>query len=115
MTVFAAIAPEITGKLDAAVVAKYGVEDRYKIGPGRYLVHAPGQTSQQVSVALGASDGAVGHVLILRFTNYAGWYTRDIWEWISTRLDPPPAHTETPDIDGQSRSGEEAPKASPTA
>jgi hypothetical protein len=115
MTVFAAIAPEVTGKLDAVVVEKYGDGDRYKIGPGRYLVHAPGQTSQQVSVALGAADGGIGHVLILRVTNYAGWHSRDIWEWISTRLEPSHAHVEPPDTDGQRHAGDEKPKASPAA
>jgi hypothetical protein len=101
MTVFAAIAPEVDGKLDAAIVEKYGDGDRYKIGPGRYLVHAPGQTSRQVSVTLGAAAGSIGHVLILQVTNYAGWHSRDIWEWISTRLKLPPAPPESPDTGRQ--------------
>jgi hypothetical protein len=97
MTVFAAIAPEVDGKLDAAVIKKYGDRDRYKIGPGRYLVHAPGQTSRQVSVTLGAAAGDIGHVLILRVANYAGWHTRDIWDWISSRSELPSASPEPPD------------------
>jgi hypothetical protein len=64
-----------------------------------YLEHAPGQTSRQVSVTLGAAAGDIGHMLILRVTDYAGWHSRDIWQWISARLELPSASPEPPDTD----------------
>jgi hypothetical protein len=97
MNVFAAIAPEEDPRLKSAVTAKYGDGSHYVIAPGQFLVFAPGLTSKQVSDSLGAADGGVGRLMVLRVTDYAGWHTRDMWEWINTRISAttPPAKPET--------------------
>jgi hypothetical protein len=89
MSVFAAIAPAADDRLKKAVEAKFGgAGNHYKVADGQYLVYAPNLTSHQVSVELGAPAGGVGYVMILRVTSYAGWHSRDMWEWISTHLEP---------------------------
>jgi hypothetical protein len=90
MSVFAAIAPTADARLEQAVLAKFGNENHYKVADGQFLVYAPNRTSQQVSTDLGAPGGGVGFVMVLRVTNYAGWHSRDMWEWISTRLESQP-------------------------
>ena len=91
MAVFAVIAPEFDTRLKEAVEAKFPGDSHYDIAPGQYLVATRSLTSQQVSKLLEAPGGGIGRVLILRVTNHAGWHARDIWEWISTHLNPPPA------------------------
>jgi hypothetical protein len=89
MTLFAAIAPQADERLDNAVKAHFGEEDRYLVAPGQYILFAPNLTSQQVSEKLGVPGGGIGRVLILRASNYTGWHARDMWEWMASRSAPP--------------------------
>jgi hypothetical protein len=95
MTVFAAIAPEFSQGLEDAVLAKFPDGNHYKVAPGQYLIFAPNVTTQQLSETIGATNGPLGRVMVLRVTNYAGWHARDMWEWISNHLTPPTALPET--------------------
>lgn len=95
MTVFAAISPSDNPKLAQAVAEKYGDGNHYALAPGQFLIFAPNITSNQLKGVLGIDKGDLGRVLILRVTNYSGWHSRDMWEWLSTHLAEPPA-TEAP-------------------
>jgi hypothetical protein len=96
MTVFAAIAPERNSKLEPAVTAKFEAGSYYKITPDQFLIYSPTLTTQQLSDTLGAKGGGVGLVLVVRFTGYAGWHSKDLWEWLESHTSPPPAPPEKP-------------------
>jgi hypothetical protein len=86
MTVFAAIAPTADPRLDAAIKDKFAAGNYYLLAPGQYLVYAPNFTTQKISDLLEAPLDKVGRVMILRVTDYAGWHSRDMWEWVSSHI-----------------------------
>jgi hypothetical protein len=101
MTVFAAVAPVEDARLEAAVKAKFEEGSYYKITPSQFLIYSPTLTTQQVSERLGAPNDGVGRVMIVPFTNYAGWHSREMWEWIASHIAPPTLLT-PPDAPGGS-------------
>jgi hypothetical protein len=87
MTVFAVIAPAHDSKLEDAVRGKFSEGDFYKIAPGQFFVYAPTLTTRQVSEKLSISSGILGgRAMVLRITTYAGWHSKDMWEWIAAKL-----------------------------
>lgn len=97
MAVFAVIAPELNPKLEEAIKREF-LEDRfYKIAPTQFLVSGDRLTTQQVSTKLGAPGGGIGRVMIVRFSSYAGWHSKDMWEWIGAQFTPPPLPTDAPE------------------
>ncbi len=89
MAVFAVIAPSLDPRLEESVKAKFPEGDFYKISPQQFMVFSPTSTTQQISETISAPGGNVGRVLIMRLTTYAGWHTKDLWEWIGTHMTPP--------------------------
>jgi hypothetical protein len=96
MAVFAVIAPELDPRLEPAIKEQFP-ERHYKIAPAQFLVADNRLTTQQVSTKLGASGGSVGRVMIVRFSSYAGWHSKDMWEWIAAQLQPSPPSLFEPD------------------
>jgi len=86
MTVFAVIAPEADQKLEKAIKDKFAEGDFYEMSPGQFLVYAPGLTTRQASEKMGVTGGVLGsRAMVLRVTTYAGWHSKDMWEWIAAK------------------------------
>jgi hypothetical protein len=87
MTVFAVIAPADDPKLEEAIKEKFAQGDFYKIAPGQFFVYAPTLTTQKTSERLGITGGVLGSfAIVLRLTTYAGWHSKDMWEWVAAKL-----------------------------
>jgi hypothetical protein len=82
MTVFAVIAPTLDVRLERAVSTRFSNGRYYKITPQQFLVDGGEFTTQQVADALSVPGGNVGTVMVLRVTNYTGWHSKDMWEWL---------------------------------
>jgi hypothetical protein len=85
MTIFAVITPPDNQKLaalEAAVNEKFSGRV-YKIATGQFAVSADNITTQQVGERLGVGTGDLGFVLILPISNYYGWHSRNLWEWLA--------------------------------
>jgi hypothetical protein len=86
MAVFAVIAPASDPKLEEAIKDKFAEGDFYKIAPGQFLVYSSTLTTRQASERLGISSGVLGsRAMVLRVTTYAGWHSKDMWEWIAAK------------------------------
>ena len=95
MAIFALIAPELDPRLAQAIEASFA-ESFYKITDSQFLVSAPKLTTSQVADKIGAGGGAVGRVLILRFTSYTGWHSKNLWEWVDAQSAPAPGQPSDP-------------------
>jgi hypothetical protein len=50
-----------------------------------FLVAPPAITTQEISSALGITDGTSGNGVIVRVENYYGRISTAIWEWLSAK------------------------------
>jgi hypothetical protein len=85
MNIFVLITPEFQ-EVDPIVEEKF--PDRWKFGPGQWLVAVPDSpTPQQVweELLLGGT-GRNPSGMALPLTSYYGYHPGKVWEWISTRL-----------------------------
>ena len=90
MPLFALISPEDNPALEKAVSERF--KDRYyKIAPGQFVVSEDNATTQSIFEGLGFRGGTLGLAIILPITNYAGWHSQNLWEWISAQSKRPPA------------------------
>lgn len=87
MAIFAVLSPEPNAKLETAVRDAFP-DSFYKITPAQFLVSAPKLTTNQVSEKLSVTGGGVGRALIIRFSSYTGWHSKDMWEWIGNQTSP---------------------------
>ena len=72
-------------RLHKAIQSKYPA-DHYRISPSTWLV-ASGSPVGDVAKALGISErGKIGGIL-LRISNYSGFASADIWDWLKTKAD----------------------------
>ena len=62
--------------LEAVYPSKY-----LKVGPGQWLVASQG-TANDVSNALGITDGKNGTGIVVSISGYFGRANTNIWEWI---------------------------------
>lgn len=86
MTIFAVIAAEQdVPALENEIRGTFAEGSYYKIAPGQYLVDAPAFTSQALSDTLKLPK--LGQrVLVMPVYGYAGWHSREMWEWLTTHL-----------------------------
>jgi hypothetical protein len=72
-------------QLHEAIQAKYPA-DNYRISSSTWIV-ATGSPIGNVAKALGISEkGEIGGIL-LRISNYSGFASADIWDWLRTKSD----------------------------
>jgi len=88
MLVFAIIAPAADTRLQAAVEREFP-ENYFQIAPGQYLVAVETGTTPEVTARINEPAGSSGRFIAVPRTNYGGWHTRDIWEWIASRQAAP--------------------------
>lgn len=74
--------------IEAALVQKKSVDalDFLKLPTSGYFVAHPG-TSQELSDAIGLTEGTTGVGIVVAVSSYYGRATNDIWEWVSSRWD----------------------------
>ena len=88
MTIYAAISDGENDPLGVAIAAQFP-DSWFKIAPGQFLISTPKLTTIQVSERLGVPGGSVGRVIILHVSNYTGWHSKDMWEWLTAQTKPP--------------------------
>lgn len=84
MTVYAIIAGRNPEALASLIESRFPNEN-YEAFPATWFVNAP-LTTKEVSAALRLPDGASGaQAVVLPVTNYAGWASKGLWEWLKSR------------------------------
>ena len=59
--------------------------DFYTVAPGRWMISAPGMTTNGISDALGITDGSRGTGIVFAFNSYFGRANPQVWEWINAK------------------------------
>lgn len=49
-----------------------------------FLVNFPG-TTQELSDAMGISDGGIGGAMVTHVSSFWGWGPNNVWEWMNSR------------------------------
>jgi len=90
--IFAASNPEAMKQKLAASQTKFPFLSKATSNDS-WLVIAPNVvTTQELSDALGITDGSVSGAVVVRVENYFGRASTDIWEWIGAKLGVPLGH-----------------------
>jgi hypothetical protein len=62
----------------------------FKVTESSWLLIAPNTvTTRELSDALGITDGSVSGGILVRVENYFGRANKEIWEWITAKIDVP--------------------------
>jgi hypothetical protein len=95
MTIFAVIAPGDSPELKASIAEQYS-DNYYEVAPGQFLISARKTTTAQVSEKIGLPKGQLGRAMVLHVTNWNGWHSKNVWEWLTAQnkadipeVDPP--------------------------
>jgi len=91
-TLFAVFAPTNAGALQAKFSASQTSFPFLSKSTSQdsWLVIAPNRvTTQELSDALGVTDGAVSGAIVVRVENYYGRASSDVWEWIVAKMGVP--------------------------
>jgi hypothetical protein len=93
MPLYALISPADNPALEKAVAEKF--KDRFfKIAPGQFVISTETTTTtQNVYEQMGIKGGGLGSVLVLPITNYSGWHSQNLWEWLAAQSKPPTTAT----------------------
>jgi hypothetical protein len=84
MAIFAVIAPGDAPELKAAITEHF--PDRfYEIAPGQFFISVRKLTTAQVSDKLGLPKGQLGRGMVLHITNWNGWHSKNVWEWLAVQ------------------------------
>ena len=51
---------------------------------GQFLVSS-NLVTEQIKHILKTDKGELGHVLIVRIAGYAGWHSKQMWQWIESK------------------------------
>jgi hypothetical protein len=86
MAVFAVFSPPDEVRIDDAIPDVFP-NAFYKVAAGQFLVSVNKMTARQIAEKLGAYSAAVGRVLVVRGDSYAGWHSKNLWEWVTTQTD----------------------------
>lgn len=85
MTIFAVFRVKSPERLGPAIAERFP-SDHYALGNNEWLVAAD-MTPQEVSDALGISDGSNGAAIVFSMRGYYGRSSSDIWDWIKTKAE----------------------------
>jgi hypothetical protein len=94
MTIFAVIAPGDSPALKAAIAEHYP-ESYYEVAPGQFFISTKKTTTSQVSEKLGLPKNEVGRAMVLHVTNWNGWHSKNVWEWLTAQN-----NADIPDVGG---------------
>jgi hypothetical protein len=84
MSVYAILGGRNSEELGRRIAARFPAE-HYKAFPAAWFISAP-LTTKEVSAALELPDGVSGaHGVVIPVTNYAGWASAGLWEWLRSR------------------------------
>ena len=84
MLVYAVIAPGPSPQLALAVKRAFP-DNHFEIAQGQFLVADEAATTKEVGDRLNEPQGGVGRFFVTPVSNYSGWHSRDLWEWIAAR------------------------------
>ena len=85
MQVFAAFSLVDLGSVKKSADKHYG-GDYYETEQGALFIATNGETTRQVASKIGLGDEPTGTGIVVPVTSYWGRHNRELWEWISVKL-----------------------------
>lgn len=85
MQVFAAFSLTDPGNVRKCANEHYP-GDFYETEQGAFFIATSGETTRQVASKVGLGDEPAGTGVVAPVTSYWGRHSRELWEWISVKL-----------------------------
>lgn len=92
MALYVILEPVEWQPLEAAI-AEHFKDNFFKVAPLQFIISTSNSTSE-VNEILGLKEGKIGgRAMIVRVENYAGWHSKDLWEWMAAKVKETPVGT----------------------
>ena len=87
MQVFVAFNISHPAAVEGRIEEQYAAGNFYKASSNSFFIATDGETTRQVGEKLGFGEENLASGIVLPVTSYWGRYGKDLWEWISVKMD----------------------------